>query len=71
VLGDRLIGKHPSLDQLQDGDLQFHIDFRAIYPPLLEVARLAGRRYSAFASVRSAAYDFPRGALRNLRAGCQ
>jgi uncharacterized protein (DUF1501 family) len=31
-----LIGKHPRLDQLQDGDLQFHTDFRAIYAALLE-----------------------------------
>jgi len=31
-----LIGKHPRLDQLQDGDLKFHTDFRAIYAALLE-----------------------------------
>jgi len=31
-----LIGKHPSLDDLQDGDLKYHTDFRAIYATLLE-----------------------------------
>jgi uncharacterized protein (DUF1501 family) len=31
-----LIGQHPRLDQLQDGDLKFHTDFRAIYAALLE-----------------------------------
>jgi uncharacterized protein (DUF1501 family) len=31
-----LIGKHPRLDDLQDGDLKFHTDFRAIYAALLE-----------------------------------
>jgi len=31
-----LIGKHPRLDDLKDGDLKFHTDFRAIYATLLE-----------------------------------
>lgn len=30
-----LIGKHPKLDDLDDGDLKFHTDFRAIYAGLL------------------------------------
>lgn len=30
-----LIGEHPRLDQLQDGDLRFHTDFRAVYAALL------------------------------------
>src|SRR5262245_18784046 len=30
-----LIGEHPRLDQLQDGDLKFHTDFRSIYAALL------------------------------------
>ena len=31
-----LIGKHPRLDELQDGDMKFHTDFRAVYAALLE-----------------------------------
>lgn len=30
-----LIGKHPKLDDLDDGDLKFHTDFRAVYSSLL------------------------------------
>ena len=30
-----LIGKHPSLDDLDDGDLKFHTDFRRVYAALL------------------------------------
>lgn len=30
-----LIGKHPKLDDLDDGDLKFHTDFRALYSSLL------------------------------------
>jgi uncharacterized protein (DUF1501 family) len=30
-----LIGKHPKLDDLDDGDLKFHTDFRAVYASLL------------------------------------
>ena len=30
-----LIGKHPKLDDLDDGDLKFHTDFRAVYAGLL------------------------------------
>lgn len=30
-----LIGKHPRLDDLDDGDLKFHTDFRAVYASLL------------------------------------
>ena len=40
VFGDAiqpgLIGKHPSLTQLNDGDLIHHIDFRSVYTDLLE-----------------------------------
>ncbi len=31
-----LIGKHPSLTDLEDGDLKFHTDFRRVYASLLE-----------------------------------
>jgi uncharacterized protein (DUF1501 family) len=31
-----LIGKHPSFDDLEDGDLKFHTDFRQVYATLLE-----------------------------------
>ncbi len=30
-----LVGKHPSLDDLDDGDLKFHTDFRQVYASLL------------------------------------
>ncbi|HEV3437910.1 MAG TPA: DUF1501 domain-containing protein [Gemmata sp.] len=31
-----LIGKHPSLDDLADGDLRYHTDFRRVYASLLD-----------------------------------
>jgi uncharacterized protein (DUF1501 family) len=31
-----LIGEHPSLDDLDDGDLKFHTDFRRVYASLLQ-----------------------------------
>jgi uncharacterized protein (DUF1501 family) len=31
-----LIGKHPKLDDLEDGDVKFHTDFRSVYATLLE-----------------------------------
>ena len=31
-----LVGEHPSLNDLDDGDLKFHIDFRQVYATLLE-----------------------------------
>jgi uncharacterized protein (DUF1501 family) len=31
-----LIGSHPRLDDLSDGDLKFHTDFRSVYAALLE-----------------------------------
>ncbi len=31
-----LIGKHPSLSNLKDGDLQYHTDFRQVYATVLE-----------------------------------
>ncbi len=31
-----LIGDHPSLDDLQDGDVKFHTDFRQVYATLLQ-----------------------------------
>jgi hypothetical protein len=30
-----LVGKHPKLDDLSDGDLKFHTDFRSVYASLL------------------------------------
>jgi hypothetical protein len=29
------VGIHPSLDDLDDGDLKFHTDFRAIYATII------------------------------------
>jgi uncharacterized protein (DUF1501 family) len=31
-----LVGPHPSLDKLNDGDLAFHTDFRQVYATTLE-----------------------------------
>ncbi|GIV14580.1 MAG: hypothetical protein KatS3mg022_0015 [Armatimonadota bacterium] len=31
-----LLGEHPSLSDLQDGDLRYHIDFRSVYAAVLE-----------------------------------
>ena len=31
-----LVGEHPSLDDLEDGDVKFHTDFRQVYATLLE-----------------------------------
>ncbi|MBY0456962.1 MAG: DUF1501 domain-containing protein, partial [Gemmataceae bacterium] len=31
-----LVGKHPSLDDLTDGDIRYHTDFRRVYATLLE-----------------------------------
>jgi uncharacterized protein (DUF1501 family) len=31
-----LVGEHPSLDDLDDGDLKFHVDFRQVYATLLQ-----------------------------------
>ena len=31
-----LIGKHPRLDDLDDGDVKFHTDFRSVYAAVLE-----------------------------------
>jgi uncharacterized protein (DUF1501 family) len=31
-----LVGKHPKLDDLSDGDLKFHTDFRSVYASLLD-----------------------------------
>jgi uncharacterized protein (DUF1501 family) len=31
-----LIGEHPNLDDLEDGDIKFHTDFRQVYATLLE-----------------------------------
>ena len=31
-----LVGAHPSLDSLDDGDLKHHTDFRRVYADLLE-----------------------------------
>ena len=31
-----LVGKHPSLSDLTDGDLRYHTDFRRVYATLLD-----------------------------------
>jgi uncharacterized protein (DUF1501 family) len=31
-----LVGEHPSLDELDNGDIKFHTDFRQVYATLLE-----------------------------------
>ena len=31
-----MVGKHPKLDDLADGDLKFHTDFRSVYASLLD-----------------------------------
>jgi uncharacterized protein (DUF1501 family) len=31
-----LVGEHPSLEDLDDGDLKFHTDFRQVYATLLD-----------------------------------
>ena len=31
-----LIGRHPSLTDLDQGDLRFHTDFRSVYATILE-----------------------------------
>jgi hypothetical protein len=31
-----LVGKHPSLSDLADGDLRYHTDFRRVYATLLD-----------------------------------
>ena len=33
---NRLVGKHPSLKNLDQGDLKFKIDYRSVYSDLLE-----------------------------------
>jgi uncharacterized protein (DUF1501 family) len=39
LMGNRvqsgILGKHPPLDDLADGDLKFQLDFRAVYAALL------------------------------------
>ncbi|MFQ5706199.1 MAG: DUF1501 domain-containing protein [bacterium] len=46
-----LIGEHPSLDNLANGDLQFHTDFRSVYATLLqdwlgvEAEEILGQRF--------------------------
>jgi len=32
-----LVGEHPNLDELEDGDVTFHTDFRQVYATLLEL----------------------------------
>jgi uncharacterized protein (DUF1501 family) len=31
-----VVGKHPSLTDLDQGDLKFHIDFRSVYATVLQ-----------------------------------
>lgn len=61
VFGQRiapgLIGAHPSLENLNDGDLIFHTDFRQIYATVLEKwlevdsAAILGKKYSLLSLV--------------------
>jgi uncharacterized protein (DUF1501 family) len=31
-----VVGRHPALDDLDDGDLRFHTDFRSVYATVLD-----------------------------------
>ena len=31
-----IVGRHPRLDDLDDGDLRFHTDFRQVYATILD-----------------------------------
>ena len=54
-----LIGKHPSLHDLQDGDVKFHTDFRQVYATVLdqwlgvESAPILGSKFTPVAALRS------------------
>jgi uncharacterized protein (DUF1501 family) len=51
TLKSALVGQHPSLSDLDDGDLKFHTDFRSVYATVLEdwlscpSAEVLGDRY--------------------------
>ena len=63
VFGDAvtpgLIGKHPSLTDLNKGDLKFGIDFRSVYTDLLEgwmkldAKAALGKRYPSAGILRA------------------
>lgn len=54
-----LIGRHPSLHDLQDGDIRFHTDFRQVYATVLdqwlgiESAPILGARFKAVSALRN------------------
>jgi uncharacterized protein (DUF1501 family) len=54
-----LIGKHPSLHDLQDGDVKFHTDFRQVYATVLdqwlgvESAPILGGKFAAVPALQS------------------
>jgi uncharacterized protein (DUF1501 family) len=50
-----MIGKHPSLTDLDDGDLRFHTDFRRVYAAVLQ--RWLGWNASAIIGPEFAAID--------------
>ncbi|MHC4210303.1 MAG: DUF1501 domain-containing protein [Planctomycetota bacterium] len=51
LLRPGLLGDHPSLDDLDQGDLRFNVDFRSVYAAILEdwmgapAAKILGREY--------------------------
>jgi uncharacterized protein (DUF1501 family) len=54
-----LIGKHPSLNDLQDGDVKFHTDFRQVYATVLdrwlgvESAPILGKKFTPVQALQS------------------
>lgn len=54
-----LIGKHPSVDDLQDGDVKFHTDFRQVYATVLdqwlriESATILGARFTSISALKA------------------
>ena len=57
-----LVGTHPSFDDLDDGDLKHHTDFRRVYASLLDWMGVPSARSSAKASA-------PAGSVRGERQG--
>ena len=45
-----VVGKHPKLDDLTDGDLRFHTDFRRVYATLLDDCARRGQQGRAGAT---------------------
>ncbi|HEY2827086.1 MAG TPA: DUF1501 domain-containing protein [Pirellulales bacterium] len=58
-VGAGLVGDHPSFDDLEDGDLKFHTDFRQVYATLLQnwlgwpSAAILGGEFSAIDLVKA------------------